>query len=278
MVKNHLSFWLSEASMKIAILSDIHGNLEALKAVLKDIDKLGEVDQYWCLGDVTDYGPNPHQCLEIIRQLQALLVLGNHDAAVAGKLDYEKEFSTGFLPVTRWTEANLSSEDKDYLSGLPLKIETGDFTLVHGSPRDPIFEYILNREEAEENLPYFKNSYCLVGHTHISTCHRFKPGSSSVQPIVPDRQKRSFKNGRSFSGIVSHNATRIKLAGERMVINPGSVGKQRDGNPRASYAYYDSQIGDIELRKVEYDLTVTQKKIYECGLPEWLAVDLGKGI
>jgi predicted phosphodiesterase len=264
--------------MKIAILSDIHGNLEAFEAVLRDIAKLGEVDQYWCLGDVTDYGPNPHECLEQIQQLKALLVLGNHDAAVAGKLDYEKEFSTGFLPVTRWTDAHLTSEDKAYLAGLPLRIETGDFTLVHGSPRDPIFEYILSREDAEENLPYFKNRYCLVGHTHISACHSFKPGSGSDQPLALDTQKRSFKNGRSFSGITSHRETHIKLAGERLTINPGSVGKQRDGDPRAAYAYYDSQRGVIELRKVEYDLTITQNKIRECGLPEWLAVDLGKGI
>jgi predicted phosphodiesterase len=263
--------------MKIAILSDIHGNLEAFEAVLKDIDKLGGVDQYWCLGDVTDYGPDPHQCLELVRRLNPLLVLGNHDAAVAGKLDFEKEFSTEFLPVTHWTVSHLSSEDKAYLAGLPLSIQTADFTLVHGSPRDPIFEYLLNREDAAQNLPYFKTIYCLVGHTHVSACHRFEPGSGSVPPLALDAQKRSFKNGRSFSGLKSQSETRISLASERLIVNPGSVGKKRDGDSRAAYACYDSQKGEIEFRKVKYDLAITQNKIREYGLPEWLAVDLGKG-
>ena len=266
--------------MKTAIFSDIHANWEALEAVLKDIDAKGGVDQYWCLGDVTDYGPNPHECLTQMRQLKTLLVLGNHDAAVSGKLDYRKIFSFDFVSITSWTEEHLTPEDKAYLGALPLSAEVGDFTLVHGSPRDPLYEYVLDREKAALNLPYLKTRYCLIGHTHVSACFEFEAGEALAEPVLFSQEsgQKDFKDGKFNYKFQSSGRPIIKLNSERMIINPGAVGQQRDRDPRAAYGAYNSEQAIIELRRVEYNVEATHQKMLSAGLPERLGQNLLAGI
>jgi predicted phosphodiesterase len=265
--------------MKTAILSDIHANLEALQAVLKDIDRNGGVNEFWCLGDTVDYGPEPHQCLEKVRQLRALSIIGNHDAAVCGKIDYRKVFSADFLQITGWTDEHLPAEDKAYLASLPIRIETCDFTLVHASPREPFWEYVLDCERAAENLPYLKTKHCLVGHTHVSACFEFRGPISSNEliPFSREADKKYFKDGKFSFEFKPSDLNLVKLDAEHLFINPGSVGQQRTNDPRAAYAVYNDLDKTIELRRVEYDVAVTRQKMLEVGLPVWLGDKLAAG-
>jgi predicted phosphodiesterase len=258
--------------MKIAIMSDIHGNWEALEAVLRDIDGKGGVDAYWCLGDTVDYGPDPHLCLAQMRQLKALSIIGNHDAAVCGKLDFRQKFAGDFIQVTAWTEAHLPAGDKDYLAGLPIRIETAGFTLVHGSPRDPFWEYLLDSERAAQNLPFFNTPNCLVGHSHVSACFEFKADNPlpAAVPFSREMDKKYFKDGKFSFDFSPADSPTIHLTRGRTFINPGSVGHQRTKDPRAAYAVYNDVDSRIDLRRVEYDVEAHLRKMREAGLPEWL--------
>jgi predicted phosphodiesterase len=204
--------------MKVAILADIHANLTALETVLADVGLKGGADDFWCLGDIVGYGPDPHECIELIQRRCSICVAGNHDWAAIGKMD-----TSCFNPVAaeaaQWTRRQLKAEDIHYLENLPLTIQEGDFTLVHGSPRDPIWEYVMAVEEAEKNLEYFKTRYCLVGHSHF--------------PVV-------FECAESCSARALADGDEIQLGEKRLIINPGGVGQPRDNDPRAAYAIYDS--------------------------------------
>ena len=141
--------------MRVAILADIHSNLAALEAVLMDIEQKGGGDEIWCLGDIVGYGPDPHQCLEFIRHHASLCVAGNHDLAAIGKASTD-QFNPVAAEAAQWTSTRLSPHERRYLENLPLRVERGDFTLVHGSPRDPVWEYVNSASVAEINLDYFK--------------------------------------------------------------------------------------------------------------------------
>jgi len=236
--------------MAIAILADIHSNLEALEAVLKDMETKGGAEGVWCLGDIVGYGPDPHLCIERLRALDPLCVAGNHDWAAIGDIDLAT-FNPHAAAAARWTAAQLTPEDAEYLRGLLTIREAGAFTLVHGSPREPVWEYILGLEEARENFSHFSTPYCLVGHSHL--------------PIVfgEDGKARSLPE-------------RLQLGKERLIINPGGVGQPRDGDSRASYAIYDGK-AVIQHIRVRYDFSVTQKKMAERGLPPALAQRLSYG-
>jgi len=159
--------------------------------------------------------------------------------------------------AAQWTGKQLGKDDIDYLTKLPLTLGQGNFTLVHGSPRDPLYEYLLSENATRENLKYFKTPFCLVGHSHVPFVVEFS-----------DAGKISFS---SFGA-----GNRVKLEG-RLIINPGSVGQPRDGDPRASYAIYDSDLKTVENRRVPYDIESTQKKMAEAGLPEMLIRRLSFG-
>ena len=262
--------------MKIAILSDIHANLAAFDAVLRDIDKKGGVDQYWNLGDITDYGPDPHECLQKVRQLEAVSVIGNHDYAVIGKLDYVREFPPSIALITAWSCRQMTSEDLEYLRGLPATLVIGKFTLVHASPRDPIWEYVFSEDLAQENLSHFQTRYCLLGHTHVPLFFDFKNDNETGS---------SKQNQRLMSHAEWHQALRqnrrgeiiINLSEDRLMINPGGIGQPRDGDPRAAYALYNSDDATVELRRVEYDVAATQKRMLAAGLPESFSARLAEG-
>ncbi len=243
--------------MRYAIIADIHANLAAFTAVLADIEDKGGVEELWCLGDVVGYGPDPCQCIELLRQHKHVCIAGNHDWAAIGKLDIS-EFSPDAAVVCRWTAQQLGSEDVDYLGGLPSVMEKDDFTLVHGSPREPIWEYLLSISSARENFAHFQSQYCLVGHSHVPLV--FKCGEDdtcSFSPFSPD------------IGLV--------LGERRLIINPGGVGQPRDGDPRASYAICDTETKVFRLYRVSYDIDITQNRMVKHNLPMRLVARLSHG-
>jgi diadenosine tetraphosphatase ApaH/serine/threonine PP2A family protein phosphatase len=241
--------------MHYAILADIHSNLTAFEAVLSDADKRGGFDKVWCLGDVVGYGPDPHECIERLRQFEPVCIAGNHDWAAIGKMD-TSEFNPVAALAAHWTAEQLTDADRDYLQNLPLTLHENGFTLAHGSPREPIWEYLLSTEAAKDNFAYFETAYCLVGHSHIPL----------IFELVDDEAVY-----REFA------ETNLDLEERRMIINPGGVGQPRDGDPRASYAIYDSEAQTVHHYRVEYDIPATQKRMAEGGLPAPLILRLSFG-
>jgi len=243
--------------MRYAIIADIHSNLTAFQAVLDDINTQERVDKIWCLGDIVGYGPDPHECMELLRKTDHICVAGNHDRAVIGKIDMTS-FNTYAAEAVNWTTGKLSIGDITYLNNLPESIEDDDFLLVHGSPREPIMEYILSMSVARQNFDCFRTKYCLVGHTHVPQAY-------------------------SLDGEDNFTATKLLpnvklITGEtRLIVNPGAVGQSRDGNPEASYAIFDNRTKIIQLRRVSYDIRQTQDRIMKSGLPPRLAARLETG-
>jgi len=244
--------------MRYAILADIHANLAAFTAVLDDIESKGGVDEVWCLGDVVGYGPEPHQCIELLSQRNHICVAGNHDWAALGKID-TAYFNPAAAAACHWTAQQLSPEDRQYLEGLPLIIEKGDFTLAHGSPREPIWEYILSASSVIENMAYFQTQFCLVGHSHVPFVFEYDTGGGCFLRDFDDKAV-------------------ITLAKNRLIINPGGVGQPRDGDPRASYAIYDSEAGSIIHYRIAYDVAATQARMTEYRLPVSLVKRLSYGM
>jgi diadenosine tetraphosphatase ApaH/serine/threonine PP2A family protein phosphatase len=242
--------------MRYGILADIHANLRAFEAVLEDIDGMGGAEEIWCLGDIIGYGPDPHECLELLRQHRHLCVAGNHDWAAIGKIDVS-DFNPDAAAANIWTSAQLSQEDREYLENLPLRLSQGGFTLVHGSPREPIWEYVLSPISARDNFAHFDTPYCLIGHSHVPFL--FEAGAAKTPAILKELPSQ------------------LHLGQKRLIINPGGVGQPRDGDPRASYTLYDSQTKTIHHRRIPYDIAATQRKMLDLGLPPRLADRLSLG-
>ena len=242
--------------MRSAILADIHGNLTAFKAVLEDIRGRGGVDEIWCLGDIVGYGPEPGECIELLREQDGLCVAGNHDWAAVGNLDLD-DFNPDAAAACLWTAQQLSPSEIDYLKALPLFLRRDDFTLVHGSPQEPIWEYLLSAESAKRNLSYFKTRFCLIGHSHVPLIFEDVNEDVLLHPFLLDSP--------------------LQLGQRRLIINPGGVGQPRNGDPRSSYAIYDSEDNTITRYYVPYDVQDTQGKMIEKGLPIRLATRLSYG-
>jgi diadenosine tetraphosphatase ApaH/serine/threonine PP2A family protein phosphatase len=241
--------------MRYALISDIHANLAALTAVLDHLD-VKTVDEVWCLGDVVGYGPDPNECLERLRELPHRCLAGNHDWAVLGKLDLE-DFNPDARRACLWTREQLTPTSRAYLESLEERIVEGDFTLAHGSPRHPIWEYIIYPSNAQVNFAHFDTPYCFVGHSHVPIIFRDRGSEIDIRPIelgVP-----------------------MPLGEERLIINPGSVGQPRDGDPRASYVLLDAEARTIEYRRVPYPIEETQRKMVQVGLPPRLIIRLSYG-
>jgi diadenosine tetraphosphatase ApaH/serine/threonine PP2A family protein phosphatase len=245
--------------MKYALLADIHSNLEALSAVLEDIERRASIDELWVLGDIVGYGPDPGECIKLLRSRKHICVSGNHDVSCCGKKDFLYTMNPVAATACRWTSKVLSPEDVEYLNGLPEVIERNDFTLVHGSPRDPLWEYVMSQSIALINFDYFRTKYCLVGHSHMPMV--FKLG----------------EDGHCINLPLSESVG-VVLGKDKMIINPGGVGQPRDGDPRASYAIYDSEAKMIRLHRVAYDIKLTQQKMVKQNLPVHLISRLEKGL
>jgi diadenosine tetraphosphatase ApaH/serine/threonine PP2A family protein phosphatase len=241
--------------VRYLIISDIHANLAALEAVLDDAPVF---DKIWCLGDLVGYGPNPNECVERIQDFPHISLAGNHDRATMGRLDLSS-FNTDARAANAWTQMTLAPATREYLGSLSTHAEHNGFYMAHASPREPVWEYILDANLAYANFAYFSVPICLVGHTHI--------------PIIfeLDEQRRRCETR------IPPFSEPIALESRRLIINPGSVGQPRDGNPRASYAMLDMDNMTWEFRRVAYPVEITQERMRARGLPRRLIERLEVG-
>ncbi len=287
--------------MRYVILADIHGNYEALTAVLLDVERFVNeqrttIDQIWCLGDIVGYGPQPSECVRTISELCAIVIAGNHDWAAIGKLELD-EFTSVAANSAEWTGEQLTPQERISLRQLPDRKRSGHVTLTHGSPLNPIWEYLTSPLGATPNFSAFDTTFCLVGHTHVPTIFlmrddaplappapslpagmRMASGAQSYErdlmvypdlsPLVP---------GPLCEQITPTQALWVLPERHRAIINPGSVGQPRDGDPRAAYLIYDTDVG-FEFRRVEYDIAATQRRRAELGLSPRMAARLAHGI
>ena len=243
--------------MKIGILSDIHSNSEALDCVLKTIER---VDRFICLGDIVGYGADPNYCIEKIKGLNCKCVGGNHDFAVVGKVNINY-FNYAARDAILWTSRQLKKDNINFLLSLGKKIELKDKVFaVHGSLQDPILEYILDKNTASLIFSKFHFKICFVGHSHLSGCFSLNENNNQIDYI-------NYRNGGCIE--ISKN--------KRYIINCGSVGQPRDGNPKASYGIYDLKHGIVTIYRVSYPIHLTKGKIINAGLPRSLADRLSYG-
>ena len=241
--------------MRYLIISDIHANVVALETVLADAPAFDEV---WCLGDLVGYGPNPNECVERIRELPHISLAGNHDWAALGKLDL-RNFNVDARNANLWTQSELNPAAREYLDELPTHVEQDGFHLAHASPREPVWEYILDANVAYANFSYFPSPVCLVGHTHVPIIFELdeqRQRCSTLFPPFPDP---------------------VPLDRNRMIINPGSVGQPRDGDPRASYMIVDTERMTGEFYRVTYPVEITQERMRARNLPRRLIERLSMG-
>jgi diadenosine tetraphosphatase ApaH/serine/threonine PP2A family protein phosphatase len=232
--------------MRILVISDIHANLTALEAVLQDA---GEIDATWCLGDLVGYGPDPNECINRIRQLpNSTCLIGNHDAAALEKIDI-RSFNPEARLAILWTQEWLEPANKDYLSSLPDHQVIGDVTIAHGSPRQPVWEYLLDTRTATQNFDFFTTPFCFVGHSHLPVIYQLTDGHRMADMFIPEPQIET------------------KLV-PRAILNPGSVGQPRDRDPRAAYAIFDTDSLTWEPHRVEYDISSVQARMQTAELPQ----------
>jgi predicted phosphodiesterase len=239
--------------MRLAVLSDIHANLAALDAVRDDMP---EVDQVWVLGDIVGYGPQPSEVIAALQEMGARSVMGNHDGAAIGTVD-TAWFNPDAARAIAWTAEVIDDNARAYLATLPEVRRDGDLTAVHGSPRDPTWEYITGPSVAAANLAAFDTRLCLHGHTHIPVVFQADDGSVEVVPATPGAP--------------------IQVDASRALLNPGSVGQPRDGNPAASYLLLETEGWRAEYRRVRYDIPRTQALMRQVDLPPRLVERLGYG-
>lgn len=243
--------------MRRLVVADVHSNLEALRAVISDAEASGGFDRILCLGDVVGYGPDPGACIALLRSYQHAAVAGNHDLAAIGGISVET-FNPAARAAALWTRGRLTPEERAYLQSAPLRREEGEVTLVHGTPREPVWEYFLpwgmTDRDTDECFCLFSTPLCLLGHSHLPfTCDEM----GAVTRLQP--------------GAV------VALEDTRVIVNPGSVGQPRDGDPRAAYALYDTEARTLTHHRVPYDVVRTQSKIAAAGLPDSLATRLSFG-
>jgi predicted phosphodiesterase len=243
--------------MKIGVISDIHANLEGLEAVLKSLET-DRVDKIVCLGDIVGYGGSPQECCEIIMSVCDICVIGNHDAAITGKMDYSYYYDAAHY-VLDWTKSHINDTCMDYLSKLPYSVEIEGITICHGSPIEPQnFEYIFSIEQARSLIPYFNklNQVTLIGHSHLFKTFGFIEGE------VNDVLAQKFGLRKNY----------------KYVISSGSVGQPRDYDSRAGYGIYDTDMRTFEIKRVEYDIEKAASKIVSAGLPSAFAKRLYMGL
>ena len=242
--------------MKIAVVSDVHSNLHALEAVLAEIDA-GSFDALWCLGDVVGYGPRPNECVALLRERAAICLAGNHDLVVTGKIS-AATFAGDAAAAAFWTSGVLEDEARGFLMALEPQATSSGAELFHGSPRDPIWDYVLSEAAARASFAATTEPLVLVGHSHVA-----------LQLSDDDVELRG---GQAPAGTV------VELAGARRLLNPGSVGQPRDGDPRAAWLEIDNALNRATFRRTEYPVARTQAEMAERGLPEALAERLSHGV
>jgi diadenosine tetraphosphatase ApaH/serine/threonine PP2A family protein phosphatase len=241
--------------LKLGVLSDIHGNLEALQAVLAALRAAG-AESFLCCGDVVGYGPDPGPCVAEVRGLGGPVAAGNHDWGVAGLVP-PGHFNASARAAVAWTSTVLDRGDRDWLGALELSVAVGPDRLVHAAPSAPgEWEYVLTTRHAALELAGFDGRVCFAGHTHRPMATGWRHGEPAMRPELPDFRLEP---------------------GVRHFVNAGSVGQPRDGDPRACCLVYDDEAGTVKFLRVEYDVTTVQRKIRRAGLPGTLADRLAEG-
>lgn len=240
--------------MRVAVLSDIHANLAALDAVLAAVPS---VDAVWQLGDVVGYGPDPDEVVARLRDIGALGVRGNHDAAAVGGPEIES-FNVDARRAMEWTRAAITEDTRAWLATLPERLELEGYSLVHGSPRDPTWEYVTTTPVARAGIAAMGTPCGLNGHTHVPVAYLEEDGR--LETMSPG------------------SGSRLVFEGRRALINPGSVGQPRDGIPTASWLLLDTDAGAANWQRTAYDISVVQDRMTGIGLPERLIARLAYGL
>ncbi len=244
--------------MRVAVISDIHANLPALEAVLAAVDTAGP-DEIWCLGDAVGYGAEPRECLDLLIDRCSVCLLGNHDLAALGEIDIGS-FSPSAATAAHWTKKTLGQEGQEILRRLDGSSAVREgIGLYHASPRDPIWEYVIDSDLAEDNLSFQTQRIALIGHSHIA-----------LYFTRIDEMSR-------ISSVLAPEGTRLSLATGKWLINPGSVGQPRDGDPRAAWAELDTESLEATFHRVEYPVEVAAAAIVAAGLPANLGDRLFQG-
>jgi predicted phosphodiesterase len=242
--------------MRVAVVSDIHGNRQAFEAVLDGIAD-SDCDEMWCLGDLVGYGADPDACVELARRYAAICLAGNHDLVVRGALPME-EFSRGAALAAHWTRETITPETRAYLDELKPELLGEHVGLYHASPRDPIWEYVLSPLQAEMCLDVQEHRVCLIGHSHVALAFGRRPGELAT-------------------GQTQDADDQLELSSDEWLINPGSVGQPRDGDPRAAWLELDLDTWEATYRRTEYDIAGAAAAIQAARLPASLAERLQFG-
>jgi predicted phosphodiesterase len=242
--------------MRIALLSDVHGNLPAFEAVLADVDS-EEVDEIWCLGDLVGYGAQPDACVELARQRCELCLAGNHDMVVTGAIDIA-DFSSSAAAAALWTREHIGADARAFLEGLEPQLDGRAIGLYHASPRDPVWEYVLSSWQAGECMDLMEPRVGAIGHSHVALWFQ-RDGDGQVE------------------GAPAEAGLECDLADGDWLINPGGVGQPRDGDPRAAWLLLDTEGWTAGWRRVEYPIEEAATAIEEAGLPALLAQRLYVG-
>jgi predicted phosphodiesterase len=241
-------------AMRVAVISDIHANYHALETVLADVDA-ARVDAVWCLGDTVGYGPRPNECCEIVEALADLCLVGNHDLVVLGELAVS-DFNDEAAAAATWTAEVLTPESRAFLAGLKPLAALDGVEVFHASARDPVWEYVLTEEAARATFELTEAPVVLVGHSHVALALAL--------------------DGAEITGGLAPAGTGIELSG-RWLLNPGSVGQPRDGDPRAAWVLLDLERRFAQFHRVAYPVERTQEEMRERGLPRALAARLERG-
>jgi diadenosine tetraphosphatase ApaH/serine/threonine PP2A family protein phosphatase len=242
--------------LRVAVVSDVHANLHALEAVLAEVDR-GGFDEIWCLGDVVGYGPKPNECVALVQERTAICLAGNHDLVVLGKIALAT-FGGEASAAAAWTREVLDAPARAFLTTLAPSAVTTGAELFHGSPRDPVWDYVLTEDAARWTFAATTAPLVLVGHSHIAL------------ELAGDATE--VRGGQAAAG------TALDLAAARRLLNPGSVGQPHDGDPRAAWLEVDFSSGRATFRRTDYPVERTQSEMRELGLPEVLAARLEHGI
>ena len=245
--------------MRAAVLSDIHANRQALEAVLAAVEEAG-VDEIWCLGDMVGYGADPDACTALVRERASLCLVGNHDLALLGALDIST-FSEAAAAAVEWTRGTVAEETLEFLRGLEPAASHQGVGLFHASPRDPIWEYVLSTDQADAGLDAQEERVGLIGHSHISLFFVRAPGDPRAHA----------------QGAQATDETELELGEGEWLLNPGSVGQPRDGDPRAAWLELDTERWLARYHRLPYDVEGAAAAIREAGLPDVLAERLELG-
>jgi diadenosine tetraphosphatase ApaH/serine/threonine PP2A family protein phosphatase len=244
--------------VRLAVISDVHANLYALETVLAEIDR-DPPDEIWCLGDTVGYGSRPNECCDLVRERCSLVLVGNHDLVALGSAEVGVEdFNPEAAAASLWTSEHLTAESREFLSSLEAQAAREGFQLFHGSPRDPVWDYVIDELSVVESLELTDAPIVMVGHSHIATA--------------------VLLTGDRLEGGVAQAEHVAQLELGRWLLNPGSVGQPRDGDPRAAYLRLDLDADAARFERIAYPVARTQAEIRERGLPDSLAERLAHGV